>query len=308
MAGIENGIGLDIVLWLQSLRTPLLDSIFKPIDFLGSVTFFLIIIPLIYWSIDAAFGRRLIVVFLLSGWTNLTLKEWWQRPRPFQVSGRVEALAQEATFGLPSGDVQNATVVWGMLAAHFKRNWLTALAVVYIAVVALARMILGVHFPQDVLVGALLALAFVGATFWLEPRLSGWLGGQSVWAQIGLVVVITAALAVLHPILLKAHNAEALEFVTVVIGTFLGAGVGFALETRTVRFEAGGDLWKRVARYILGIVVVFGLRVGLGAAFEGLEPAAVLRVVRYALIGLWLGYGAPWVFVRSGLAERQTPA
>jgi membrane-associated phospholipid phosphatase len=308
MVGVENGIGLNIVLWLQSLRTPLLDSIFKPVDFLGSVTFFLLIIPLIYWSIDAAFGRRLIVVFLMSAWANLTLKEWWQRPRPFQVSDRVQALVEETTFGLPSGDVQNATVVWGMLAARFKRNWLTALAVVYVAVVALARMILGVHFPQDVLVGALLGLAFVGVTSWLEPRLAGWLGRQSVLAQIGWVVVITAALGVLHPILVEAHNEAALEFATVAIGAFLGIGVGLALETRYVRFEAGGDLWKRVVRYVLGVAVVFGLRVGLGAAFEGLEPAAVLRVVHYAIIGLWLGCGAPWLFVLSGLAERQTHA
>lgn len=306
MVGIENGVGLDVVLWLQSLRTPLLDSIFKPVDFLGSVTFFLLVIPLIYWSIDVAFGRRLILLFLLSAWANLTLKEWWGRPRPFQVSERVQALVEETTFGLPSGDVQNATIVWGMLAARFRRKGLAALAVVYVAVVALARMILGVHFPQDVLGGALLGLAFVGVTLWLEPRLPGWLARRSVLAQIGWVVGVTAAMAVLHPILIGAHNEEALEFATVGLGSFLGTGVGFALETRYVRFVAGGDLWKRLVRYVLGIAVVLGLRVGLGAAFEGLDPAAVLRVVRYAIIGLWLAFGAPWLFVRGGLSEQGT--
>ena len=58
-------------------------------------------------------------------------------------------------------------------------------------------------------------------------------------------------------------------------------------------------------RYLLGVVVLFGLWGGLKLAFSGMEPAGLLRFTRYALVGLWGGVGAPWVFVRLGLAEEE---
>jgi len=39
--------------------------------------------------------------------------------------------------------------------------------------------------------------------------------------------------------------------------------------------------------------------------FSGLEPAAGFRFIRYALVGLWGGVGAPWVFVRLKLADKE---
>jgi hypothetical protein len=43
----------------------------------------------------------------------------------------------------------------------------------------------------------------------------------------------------------------------------------------------------------------------LRIAFHQLEPDAVYRVYRYALVGLWGGLGAPWLFVRLKLAEKK---
>jgi len=42
----------------------------------------------------------------------------------------------------------------------------------------------------------------------------------------------------------------------------------------------------------------------LKAAFAGLEPAVLFRFIRYTLVGLWGALGAPWLFVRLGLADR----
>jgi hypothetical protein len=55
---------------------------------------------------------------------------------------------------------------------------------------------------------------------------------------------------------------------------------------------------------VLGIAVLLVLYAGLKAAFAGLEPALLFRLIRYGLIGLWSGLGAPWAFVKLGLAER----
>ena len=72
-----------------------------------------------------------------------------------------------------------------------------------------------------------------------------------------------------------------------------------------VRFSSQGRWWKKAIRYLAGVVVLFGLWAGLKLAFSGMEPAGLLRFVRYALVGLWGGVGAPWVFVRLRLADSE---
>ncbi|NIM07462.1 MAG: hypothetical protein GTN65_18075 [Armatimonadetes bacterium] len=82
-----------------------------------------------------------------------------------------------------------------------------------------------------------------------------------------------------------------------------GAGVGFALTLRYVRFSTGGQWWQRAVRYLIGIAVVLGLYLGLKAVLPGEESALYLifRFLRYGVIGLWITLGAPWVFCRLRL-------
>jgi hypothetical protein len=82
----------------------------------------------------------------------------------------------------------------------------------------------------------------------------------------------------------------------------MGVSAGIALERRFVRFSCHGLIWKRIIRYLLGVFILFGLWAGLRVAFASLEPAGLLRFIRYMLVGLWGGIGAPWLFVRLKLA------
>jgi hypothetical protein len=273
--------------------------------YLGSLEFFLLFLPLVYWCVDAVFGKRLTTLFLLANWSNGWLKDLWHRPRPFMVSSQVHNAVEETSYGIPSGHAQNATVLWGGIALGARRTWVTLAVIAYVLLTAISRMALGVHFPQDVIAGALIGLIWLGLYAWLEPRLSRWLGRIGLWAQIGLVVVLTALLALIHPLLTAGNTPGSVEDSLTVIGALLGMGVGFALEARAVRFNARGVWWKRALRYLVGIVGVLALRFGLGALFESLEPAWAFRLIRYALIGLWAAWGAPLLFVKAKLAARR---
>jgi hypothetical protein len=83
--------------------------------------------------------------------------------------------------------------------------------------------------------------------------------------------------------------------------------VGIVLTGQWVPFDAGGSLWQRVVRLLLGAVVLLALRFGLKAIFpdEGEALYALLRFVRYALVGLWAGLGAPWLFVKLRLSPTE---
>jgi hypothetical protein len=83
--------------------------------------------------------------------------------------------------------------------------------------------------------------------------------------------------------------------------------VGIVLLARITSYSAGGEPWQRVVRFLVGavglVVIYFGLVLVLPS--EGEPLYFPLRVVRYALVGLWVGLGAPWLFLRLRLASRE---
>jgi hypothetical protein len=108
----------------------------------------------------------------------------------------------------------------------------------------------------------------------------------------------------------RAPNAEALEPLALSglvsqAGVFFGMALGGILLKQHGWFDARGPAWQRVMRYLIGLVGVLAIYTVLGAIFphgEALIPL-LLRYLRYALIGLWVAYLAPWLFIRLSLAK-----
>lgn len=117
-------------------------------------------------------SRRAALGTFVAGFAAATtigfLKEWVERPRPSGVHLRDHA----GGFGYPSGHTATAFAVAAALAPHLPRRWRWvpfALA----ALVGWARMHVGVHYPVDVVGGALWGLALgwvVAALPWFQPR------------------------------------------------------------------------------------------------------------------------------------------
>lgn len=57
--------GIEVVLWFQQF-SPALDMPFKALTFLGNEAFYLLFLPLIYWSIDRHTGAWLVILLLFS--------------------------------------------------------------------------------------------------------------------------------------------------------------------------------------------------------------------------------------------------
>jgi hypothetical protein len=108
-----------------------------------------------------------------------------------------------------------------------------------------------------------------------------------------------------YPGLIRATTQDELDNAIMTIAVVLGAGVGFALETRFVHFSEQGHWPKRLVRFGLGLLVVLVTRFGLAALFGSLEPEWIFRLIRYAVTGLVLSLAAPWLFVRLRLADQK---
>ncbi len=88
-------------------------------------------------------------------------------------------------------------------------------------------------------------------------------------------------------------------------GTWFGFTAGALRLWARGGFDAGGPLWQRGIRLLLGFVVVLVIWGGLGALFprDATLLAAMLRYLRYAILGGWMTLGAPLRFERARLAR-----
>jgi membrane-associated phospholipid phosphatase len=281
--------GTKVIQSLQALGNPALDTVFKVITFLGDEKFALLIVPFLYWAMDKALALRMGFLFLGSAYVNTVLKAVFAVPRPSASAVRVISPAEGYSF--PSGHAQTTTTVWGYLATQVHRAWFVILAIVLIVLVGLSRVYLGAHYPQDVIVGTVIGLVLVAIYNWLLRSYAG---------RVRLSLPAKLAVAFIVPLILLALHAETDTGSS--MGTLLGLGVGATLEGEWVRFSSAGPWAKRVTRFLAGLIVLLGLYFGLKAVLpEGL----LFRTVRYALIGLWAALGAPWMFVKLRLANRE---
>jgi membrane-associated phospholipid phosphatase len=288
--------GIDVVLLFQQF-SPSLDLPFKVLTLLGDKEFYLLLMPLVYWCINRRAGARLFLLLLISAFLNEAAKLLADQPRPFSYDPRVIKLVHEDSGGLPSGHTQSAVVVWGYLACRFKKWPLWLLAGFLIIAIPLSRIYLGAHFPTDLLggyaIGALVLFLFLR----LDPALEPWFSQKVIFYQLG----VSAGIPVLLILVIPPGN----DGLSTALGALMGVATGVILERRWVRFGSDGPLWQQVIRYLVGIVILFGVWLGLRFAFHQLEPAGLYRVVRYALVGLWGGLGAPWLFVQLKLARKE---
>ncbi len=286
--------------------------------FLGTEEFFLLVLPLIFWCISRSRGVELAVLLLVSAGLNEWAKGLFKLPRPFWLEPGI-ALSSETSFGLPSGHAQHALALWGYLAIILRGLW-RWLLVVLLVLIALSRLYLGVHFPWDTLAGWLLAVLVLVGFFGLRPRLMPVLRrwplrlhalAACLMAAFALALyLLAAALPTGEPTRYGALFTTALAGVYqaggTIAGMIIGIWIGFVVAERHVRFDVRGPLWQLALRVVIGVAALLALRFGLKAIFpeEPLALGLALRVLRYAIMMLWVAVGWPWLFLRVGLARR----
>jgi membrane-associated phospholipid phosphatase len=313
--------GLDASRWLQT-TLPQLESFFQFISTLGIEEFYLALLPLVYWSVHKEAGRTFAYVFLLTNVFNPLLKHGFRSPRPFWLDPTLEK-AFESSYGVPSGHVQGATITYLFFASWLRRRWAWLLAVVMIVLMTVSRVYLGVHFVHDVLAGfGISVLVFIGYLVWQRRYMAGFnkrILGQRLMTVIVIPILFTAVYIIMRLIIgepdttvewaafIPDAELSGVESFVTAVASLLGAGIGLVLEKSRVRFLVDGPLWQRIVRYLLGLIVAVVIWAGLGQIFpdEPLWLALPLRLLRYALLTLWVTYYAPWLFVKLKLAQAE---
>ena len=158
---MELGIDLQYLLFLQNLRLAtggIFDEFFNgmskvAVDILPFLPF------LIFLCVDKKWGYRFLIVHrgadLLNGVVKLTVCAYrpWIRSDLIEPAGDSKVAATGYSF--PSGHSVSASSLYGSIVENQwnKRRWLGILCVICILLTGFSRNFLGVHTPQDVIVG-----------------------------------------------------------------------------------------------------------------------------------------------------------
>jgi membrane-associated phospholipid phosphatase len=322
---IQNGI--DWILAIQSLGS-WLELPMEIFTFLGNENFFFLVLPLVYWSVDARVGLQIAFILTTSNYLNAIVKLLFAAPRPYWVSAQVEPLSVEHTFGIPSGHAQNAAALWGVMAAGAQRagkRWAWVAAGLLIFFIGFSRLYLGMHFLHDVLSGWLLGilLLFAFLRFW-DPAVA-WLKGTALSQQVMIafgvsLLMIAIGFLIYAPLSAYTFPVEwtdnalrvgpvpdpvSVEGILTSAGALFGLAAGAAWIASRGGYETAGPLEKRALRYVIGLIGIVILWYGLGEVFPRGETwiPLVLRYIRYSLVGFWVTAGAPWLFFHFKLAR-----
>ena len=96
------------------------------------------------------------------------LKHWTRRPRPFASDARIHAwVAPLDEFSFPSGHTLHAVAFTLVALAHYPM--LAWLLIPFTASVAASRVVLGLHYPSDVLAATGIGVALASFSLWLVP-------------------------------------------------------------------------------------------------------------------------------------------
>lgn len=138
------------------------------------------VLPLLAWNRTRRFGLSLVGVFVTTAVVVFVLKRIVGRVRPFNAIPDIHAINPPTDYSFPSGHAAGSfafAVFIAIVLVKTKRPDAQALAALLVLLaigVGLSRIALGVHYPGDVVAGAILgsAIAAAGARFYSQNEAS----------------------------------------------------------------------------------------------------------------------------------------
>jgi len=306
---------IDILLALQQFREGVgacLTDFFQKMSFIGEMNVVLIIIGAIYWCVNKEFGN-----YLLMGWSgnrvvNGLLKVSVCAYRPWIRDARIipnsEAMATATGYSFPSGHSVNAASLYGGAALRKELSRALRIALWLIVIfIAFSRNFLGVHTPQDILVGVGSGLLVM----WLTGKLLKWVEThpEKDILVMCLGIAIAAAVAVFAALKpypedydaagnLLVNGAKMANDTYKGVGWCIGFFAGWVLERRFVGFSTDVPMGTRATRLVTGLLSYYAVSLIIAPLLKGWIPGAGGTIVSCFLQMFYVSFLFPWCMKR----------
>ena len=302
---------IDILLALQQFREStdaIFTSFMQKMSYIGEMTIVLAVIAEIYWCVSKDFGN-----YLLMGWSgnrivNGLLKVSACAYRPWIRDARIipekEAMAAATGYSFPSGHSMNAASLYGggAIRKDLPRALRIALGLI-VVLIAFSRNYLGVHTPQDVLVGLAAGLLVM----WLTGKLIRWVETHPEKDILVMCIGILIAVAVAVFAAVKSYPEDRdaagkllVDGAKMANDTFKGVGwaigflAGWILERRFVGFSTDVPMVTKATRFVTGLLGFYAVSLILTSLIKSWIPGAAGTILSCFLQMFYVSFLFPW--------------
>lgn len=287
---------IDILLVLQQFRNGAGDCILdfmSKMSYIGEMNTVLIINGLIYWCVSKRFGS-----YLLMGWNfnrvvNGFLKVTACAYRPWIRDSRIipdEAAMLSATgYSFPSGHSMNGASLFGGSAIHKELNKILRITfIIIMLLIAFSRNYLGVHTPQDTIIGTIVGLLVM----WLTLKILDWISNHPTKDTLVLCIGTAVAISIALYAVFKSYPEDYDELGNLLVDgakmandTFKGVGwcvgflVGWVLERRYINFSTDVSMMTRITRLATGLLGYYILSLVINPQLKAWLPTVIASLL-----------------------------
>ena len=298
---------IEYLLFLQNFRNGINDALtpFMEMISLFAVTYLIIVPAFVYWCVDKRSGLYTLASYNICIAVNAVLKLTVCAYRPWIRDSRIlpagDAITTATGYSFPSGHTATAVPIYGGLAvsAWKKLRWISVLCIVCIALTGFSRNYLGVHTPQDVLVGLALGSLMLFAVSALFRYLAEHPEKENIFLAAGIVFGIAA----LFYITLKPYPMDYVDEKLLVdpqkmmkdgygdVGIMMAFCIGRFIEKTWIRYTP--ELTKKtLAVGLTGAVLTFFIIETASAPLRGLlglhwGTLAANSVMMLFIVAVW---------------------
>lgn len=266
---------ISYLLFLQDFRSSINEAWTPFMEWMSlfSITYLLFIPVFVYWCINKRKGLYILVSFFTCTAINAVIKLTVCAYRPWIRDPRIvpagDAIATAGGYSFPSGHTSTATPIYGGLAitcwSSSKTKWLSVLCVAALLITCFSRNYLGVHTPQDVLVGLCLGVLIL----WGMKRLFNYLSQHPQKEDAFLLSAFIVGILAIVYITFKSYPVDYVAGKLLVdpqrmmndaykdIGTLIAFCPARYIEKRWIKFTQTGLHLKGIIWGLLGFIPMF---------------------------------------------------
>lgn len=310
---------ISYLLFLQSFREMAGDfftGFFRKMTFWGELSTVLLVIAAVYWCLSKKYGTYLLLGFHANRLVNGLLKITACVYRPWIRDARImpdeNALATATGYSFPSGHTTNAGVIFGgaVVDKRFRKGF-RILMLICAVLVGFSRNYLGVHTPQDVIVGLGASIVMMAAMLKLADAIEK---KPSLDIPVVILFLLAAVLIAVYAFM-KSYPEDYNEAGALIVdgmkmandtlkavGYTTGFSIGWILERRYVKFTTDAGLKIFLARLAGGFLGFYIVNLILSACVSALLPKPAATTVNCALLMFYIVFLWPLIF--SAMEEK----